>query len=62
MDAVTRKLLVKWKTKSWFLLHENAATHQSVLANDFLTKNYVTTLQHATFSLELDPAEFYRFS
>ena len=60
-DAVTRKLLIKWRTNSWFLLHDNAAIHLSVLVNDFLTKNKVTTLQHTTFSPELDPAEFYRF-
>ena len=35
----------KGGTKSWFLLHNNALAHWSVLIKDFLAKN-VTTLEH----------------
>jgi hypothetical protein len=38
---VRRKCLAKWRTNSWFLLHDNAAAHQSVLVKGFLAGNNV---------------------
>ena len=43
-DAVRRKRPEKWRTNGWFLLHDNAPVHWSVLVKDFLSKNDVTTL------------------
>ena len=57
-DAVRRKRSEKWRTKSWFLLNDNAPAHRSVLVKDFLTKNNVTTLQNPPYSPDLTPAEF----
>jgi hypothetical protein len=42
-DAVRRKPPEKWRTKSWFLFHDNAPAHRSVLVKHFLTKNNPTT-------------------
>jgi hypothetical protein len=42
--------LEKWRTNSWFLLHDSAPAHRSVLVNDFLAKNNVTTLEHPLYS------------
>jgi hypothetical protein len=36
----------KWRTNSWFLLHDNAPAHQSVLFKDFLAEIKVTTMEH----------------
>jgi len=35
---------MEWK--SWFLLHDHATAHRSVMVKDFLTRNNVTTLDH----------------
>jgi len=43
-DAVRRKRPEKWRTKSRFLLHDNAPAHRSVLVNDFFANNIVTKL------------------
>jgi hypothetical protein len=43
--AVRRKGNAKWRTDSWFLLHDNPPAHRAVLVKDFLAKNNVTTLQ-----------------
>ena len=43
-EAVRWKNPEKLRTKDWFLLHENAAAHRSVLVKDFLAKNNVTPL------------------
>jgi len=61
MDAVRRKRPEKWKTNSWFLLHDYAPAHRSVLINDFLAKNIVTTQEHPPYSPDLVPADFYLF-
>jgi hypothetical protein len=45
-DAVRSKRPEKWKNKLWFLLHDNAPTHRSDLAKDFLTKDNVTTMEN----------------
>jgi len=42
-DAVRRKRPEKWRTKSWFLLHDNAPAHRSVSVNYFLAR---TMWQH----------------
>jgi len=44
-DAVRRKLPEKWRTDSWFLPHDNAPTHRSVMVQDFLEKYKVAALE-----------------
>jgi len=51
----------KWSTISWFLLHDNAPEHQSVVVKNSLAKNNVTTLEHPPYSPDLAPADFYMF-
>ena len=59
--AVRKINLEKQRTNAWFLLHDNAPAHRSVLVKDFLAKNNVTTLEHPPHSPDLVPAEFYLF-
>ena len=44
-DAVRMKRQEKRRTNIWFLLHDNAPAHRSVLVKDFLAKNNLTTLE-----------------
>jgi len=60
-NAVGRKRSQKWRINNWFLLHDNAAAHGSVLAQDFLANNNVTTLEHPPHSPVTTPADFYLF-
>jgi hypothetical protein len=60
-DAVRKKRPTKWKINSWFLLHDNAPAHRSVVVKDFLAKNNVTTLEHSPYTPDMDPAGFYLF-
>jgi len=46
------------ENQKWFLLHDNAPAHRSVLVKDFLAKNNVTTLQHPPHSPDLAPTDF----
>jgi len=45
-DASEGKRPEKWRINRWFLLHDNAPAHRSVLVKDFLSKNNVTTSEH----------------
>jgi transposase len=56
MDAARRKRPEKWRTNCWFLLHDNALAHRSVLVKDFLSKNNVRTLEYPPYSPDLAPA------
>ena len=49
----------KWRTNIWFLLHDNAPAHRSVLIKDFLSKKIVTTLERP--HTDLAPDDFYLF-
>ena len=60
-DAVGRKGPEKWRTNSWFLLHDNAPAHRSVLVKDILTKNNVTTLEHSPYFPDLTLDDFHLF-
>jgi hypothetical protein len=61
MVVVRRKRPEKWGTNSWFLLHDYAPAHQSVLIKDFLEKNVVATQEHPPYSPDQAPANFYLF-
>ena len=60
-EAVRRKRPEKCRNNSWFLLHDNAPAHRSVLVKDFLAKNNVTTPEDPPYSPDLVPADFYLF-
>jgi len=44
-DAVRRKRPEKWRTNIWFLRHDNAPAHRSVMVKDFLVKYNITALE-----------------
>ena len=60
-NAVIRKRVEKWRTKSWFLLHRNAPAHWSVSVKDILAKNNVATVEHPSYSPEKVPVDLYLF-
>jgi len=60
-DAVRGKRHAKWRTSSWYLLHDNAPAHRSVLVRDVLTKNNVTTVEQSPCSPDLAAADLYLF-
>jgi ribosomal protein S12 len=51
-NAVRRKRLENWRTSSWFLLHDNAPAHRSVVV-----KKNGTTMEHP----DLAAADLYLF-
>jgi hypothetical protein len=60
-DAVRRKRPEKWRTKRWFLPHEDASAHRSVVIKAFIANDIVTTLEHPPYSPDLSQVDFYLF-
>jgi hypothetical protein len=44
-EAIWRKRLDKWKN-NWFLHHNNAPLHTSLVVRQFLTSKYITVIPH----------------
>jgi transposase len=61
MDKVRRKRPEKWSINMWFLLHDNALAHRSVLVEDFLANYNAMTLEFPPYSSDLAPSDFYLF-
>jgi len=59
LDSIRRKLPEKLRTNSWFLLHDNAPSHRSVMVKVFLTKSNVTTLEQLPHSPDLSAVDVY---
>jgi transposase len=49
------------ETNFWFLFHDDAPAHRSVLVKDFLAKNNVTTQEQPPHSPDLAQADVYPF-
>ena len=47
--------------ETWFLLHDNALSHASLIVRQFLEGNKVFVLNHPPYSPDLAPCDFYLF-
>ena len=45
----------------WFLLHDNAPSHNTTIVKQFLAQRKVTVLGHLPYSSDLAPAEYFLF-
>ena len=60
--AVRRKRRETWRIDCWFLLHDNAPAHWSLLVKEFLAKNNLTTLENRPYPSDMAPTDFYLFA
>jgi len=45
----------------WFLLHDNALSHNTTIVKQFLAQRKVTVLDHPLYSPDLAPADYFLF-
>ena len=43
----------------WFLLHDNAPSHNATIVKQFLAQRKVTVLDHPSYSPDLPPADYF---
>jgi histone-lysine N-methyltransferase SETMAR len=60
-EAVRKKRPDAWQENRWMLQHDNAPSHSSFLARDFLAKHMTTVLPQPPYSPDLAPADFFLF-
>jgi hypothetical protein len=57
-NAVRRKCPGKWTRNSWFLVHDNAPAHRSLVVKQYLAKHNVTASEHPQNFPDSSPPEF----
>ncbi|UYV73351.1 hypothetical protein LAZ67_10002821 [Cordylochernes scorpioides] len=60
-EAIRQKRPDLWKNKNWFLHHDNAPAHTSLLVRDFLAKNNTLMMPQPPYSPDLAPCDFFLF-
>lgn len=60
-ESVKRKRPDLWQNNTWFLHHDNAPAHTSLLVRDFLTKNSTNVIDQVLYSPDLAPCDFFLF-
>ena len=51
-----------YRTRDFFLLHDNAPAHSAAKIRQFLTQKQVATLNHILYSPDLSPPNYFLFS
>ena len=49
------------ESSDWFLLHDNAPSHNATIVKQFLAQRKVTVLDHPPYSPDLAPADYFLF-
>jgi hypothetical protein len=60
-EGMQRKRPDKWKNNNWFLQHDNAPSHTSLVVRQFLTSKNITVISHPPYSPDLAPCDFFLF-
>jgi len=50
-----------YRTRDFFLLHDNAPVHWAAKIRQFLTQKQVATLNHLPYSPDLSPPDYFQF-
>jgi len=49
------------ESSDWFLLHDNALSHNATIVKQSLAQRKVTVLDHPPYSPDLAPADYFLF-
>ncbi|KAL4092021.1 hypothetical protein QTP88_026604 [Uroleucon formosanum] len=58
-EKVRRKRPEAWKSKSWFLHHDNAPAHSALSVREFLTSKNIPVVPHPPYSPDLASCDFF---
>jgi hypothetical protein len=50
-----------WESGDWFLLHDNAPSHNATIVKQFLAQQKVPVLDHPLYSPDSAPADYFLF-
>jgi len=65
LDRLLKRLrqvrTVKFQANEWFLLHDNAPSHNAAIVKKFLANRNVAVLHHSPYLPDLAPANYFLF-
>jgi len=61
LNRIRRVRLGMCESGDWFLLHDNAPSHNATIVKQFLAQRKVTMLDHPPYSPDLAPADYFLF-
>ena len=61
LKRIRRVRTAKFQSSEWFLLHNNAPSHNAAIVKKFLTNRNVAVLHHPPYSPDLAPADYFLF-
>ena len=62
LKRIRRVRTAKFQSNEWFLLHDNAPSHNAETVKKFLANRKVAVLHHSPYSPDLAPADYFIFS
>ena len=61
LKGIRRVRTARFQTNEYFLLHDNASSHNAANVKKFLANRNVVVLRHPTYSPDLAPADYFVF-
>ena len=61
LKKIRRVKTAKFQSNDWFLLHDNAPSHNGAIVKKFLANRNVAVLHHPPYSPDLAPADHFLF-
>jgi len=61
LKRIRRVRTAKFQSSEWFLLHDNAPSHNAAIVKKFLANRNVAVLHHPPYSPDLAPADYFLF-
>ena len=61
LKRIRRVRTAKFQSSEWFLLHDNAPSHNAAIVKKFLAKRNVAVLHHPPYSPDLASANYFLF-
>jgi hypothetical protein len=61
LKRIRRVRTAKFQSGEWFLLHDNAPSHNTAIVKKFLENKNVAVLHHSPYLADLAPADYFLF-
>jgi len=61
LKRIRRVRTAKFQFSEWFLLHDNAPSHNAAIVKNFMANRNVAVLHHPPYSPDLAPADYFLF-
>jgi len=61
LKRIRRVITAKFESSEWFVLHDNAPSHNAAIVNTFLANRNIAVLHLARYTPDVAPADYFLF-